>query len=150
MATKMTLRDYYNELSALVSTSVENGIITPEKANELTAFINGRIDILAKKNATTGERKPTKTQIANQKLAQTILDVMEDDTAYTVSQILKALDDDTLNQSKVSAVIRGMLIETKDGTINPNGTIKRTMEKGTAYFQKVAVIESEESEEIED
>ena len=83
-------------------------------------------------------------------MAQTILDVMEDGTAYTVSQILKALDDDTLNQSKVSAVIRGMLIETKDGTINPNGTIKRTMEKGTAYFQKVAVTESEESEEIED
>lgn len=150
MATKMTLRDYYNELSALVSTSVENGIITPAKANELTAFINGRLDILAKKNATTGERKPTKAQLANQKLAQTILDVMADNTAYTVSQILKALDDDTLNQSKVSAVIRGMLIETKDGTINPNGTIKRTMEKGTAYFQKVAVTESEESEEIED
>lgn len=150
MATKMTLRDYYNELSALVSASVENGFISTAKANELTAFINGRIDILAKKNATTGERKPTKTQIANQKLAQTILDVMEDGTAYTVSQILKALDDDTLNQSKVSAVIRGMLIETKDGTINPNGTIKRTMEKGTAYFQKVAVTESEESEEIED
>lgn len=150
MATKMTLRDYYNELSALVSTSVENGIITPAKANELTAFINGRLDILAKKNATTSERKPTKTQIANQKLAQTILDVMADNTCYTVSQILKALDDDTLNQSKVSAVIRGMLIETKDGTINPNGTIKRTMEKGTAYFQKVAVTESEESEEIED
>lgn len=147
MANKMTLRDYYNELSALVSTSVENGSISTAKANELTAFINGRIDILAKKNAITGERKPTKTQIANQKLAQTILDVMEDGTAYTVSQILKALDDDTLNQSKVSAVIRGMLIETKDGTINPNGTIKRTMEKGTAYFQKVAVTESEEIED---
>jgi hypothetical protein len=150
MATKMTLRDYYNELSALVSTSVENGSISTAKANELTAFINGRIDILAKKNATTGERKPTKNQIANQKLAQTILDVMEENTAYTISQILKMLDDSTLNQSKISAVVRGMLIETKDGTINPNGTIKRTMEKGVAYFQKIeANTDTEEEEEEE-
>jgi hypothetical protein len=148
MATKMTLRDYYNELSALVSASAENGSISTAKATELTAFINGRIDILAKKNATTGERKPTKNQIANQKLAQTILDVMEENTAYTISQILKMLDDSTLNQSKISAVVRGMLIETKDGTINPNGTIKRTMEKGVAYFQKIeANTDTEEEEE---
>jgi hypothetical protein len=150
MANKMTLRDYYNELSALVSASAENGSISIEKATELTAFINGRIDILAKKNATTGERKPTKNQIANQKLAQTILDVMEENTAYTISQILKMLDDSTLNQSKISAVVRGMLIETKDGTINPNGTIKRTMEKGVAYFQKIeANTDTEEEEEEE-
>jgi predicted transcriptional regulator len=148
MATKMTLRDYYNELSALVSASAENGSISTAKATELTAFINGRIDILAKKNATTGERKPTKNQIANQKLAQTILDVMEENTAYTISQILKMLDASTLNQSKISAVVRGMLIETKDGTINPNGTIKRTMEKGVAYFQKIeANTDTEEEEE---
>lgn len=150
MATKMTLRDYYNELSTLVNLAVENSIITSAKANEHIAFINGRLDILAKKNTATGDRKPTKNQIANQKLAQTILDVMEDNTAYTVSQILKALDDDTLNQSKVSAVIRGMLVVTANGVVNPNGTIQRTMEKGVAYFQKVAVTESEEIEEIED
>lgn len=147
MATKMTLRDYYNELSALVSASVENGSISTTKANELTAFINGRIDILAKKNATTGERKPTKNQIANQKLAQTILDVMEENTLYTISQILKMLDDDTLNQSKVSAVVRGMLTVTANGVVNPNGTIERTVEKGTAYFRKIETNADTEEEE---
>lgn len=148
MATKMTLRDYYNELSALVSASVENGFISTAKANELTAFINGRIDILAKKNATTGERKPTKTQIANQKLAQTILDTMAENTCYTISQILKMLDDETLNQSKVSAVVRGMLTVTANGVVNPNGTIERIVEKGTAYFRKVeANTDTEEEEE---
>jgi hypothetical protein len=149
MATKMTLRDYYNELSALVSTSVENGFISTAKANELTAFINGRIDILAKKNATTGERKPTKTQIANQKLAQTILDTMAENTCYTISQILKMLDDETLNQSKVSAVVRGMLTVTANGVVNPNGTIERIVEKGTAYFRKVEVNTDTEEEEEE-
>ena len=149
MATKMTLRDSYNELSALVNLAVENGIITSAKAGEHIAFINGRLDILAKKNTATGDRKPTKNQIANQKLAQTILDVMEPNTAYTISQILKMLNDETLNQSKISAVVRGMLIETKDGTINPNGTIKRTMEKGVAYFQKVETNTDTEEEEEE-
>lgn len=150
MTTKMTLRDHYNELSALVSLALGKGIITSAQADEHISFINGRLDILAKKNTSTGDRKPTKNQIANQKLAQTILDVMEPNTVYTISQILKMLNDETLNQSKISAVVRGMLVETKDGTVNPNGTIKRTMEKGVAYFQKIDLPETETDEEIED
>ena len=149
MANKPTLRDHYNELSALVSLALGNGIITSAQADEHISFINGRLDILAKKNATTGDRKPTKNQIANQKLAQTILDVMEPNTVYTISQILKMLNDETLNQSKISAVVRGMLVETKDGTVNPNGTIKRTMEKGVAYFQKIETNTDTEEEEEE-
>lgn len=143
--TKPTLRSNYEELSALVSLALENGIITSEKASEYTVFINGRMEQLAKKNAS--DRKPTKNQIANTALGQKILDVMEANTLYTVSQILKRLDDENLNQSKISAVIRGMLVETKDGTINPNGTIKRTMEKGVAYFRKLDLETTEESEE---
>jgi|GEM_PF-6371875 len=146
MATKMTLRDHYNALSALVSLSLENGIISSAEADEHITFINGRLDVLAKKNATTGERKPTKNQIANGKLAERILSVMEPDTVYTISQILKLLDDETLNQSKISAVVRGMLIETKDGTKNPNGTIQRTMEKGVALFRKLNLDLEEEEE----
>ena len=133
--TKPTLRSNYEELSTLVSLALENGIITSEKANEYTAFINGRMEQLAKKN--TGDRKLTKNQIANTALGQKILDLMEDNTVYTVSQILKMLNDESLNQSKVSAVIRAMLIETAQGIKNPDGTIKRTMEKGVAYFSKV-------------
>lgn len=140
--TKPTLRSNYENLSALVSLALENGIITPEQASEYTTFIDGRIEQLAKKNAT--DRKPTKNQIANTALGKKILDVMELDTVYTISQILKRLDDETLNQSKISAVVRGMLIETKDGTKNPNGTIERTMEKGVAYFRKLDLAESEE------
>jgi hypothetical protein len=101
----------------------------------LVEFINHEKELIAKKNAS--DRKPTKKQTANTALGQKILDIMEDNTFYTVSQILKMLDDETLNQSKVSAVIRPMLIETAQGVKNPDGTIKRTMEKGVAYFSKV-------------
>ena len=140
--TKTTLRDYFNELSALVTVCVENGTITTAKGNELSTFINGRIEQIAKKNA--ADRKPTKNQIANSALGQKILDTMEENTLYTISQILKMLDDETLNQSKVSAVVRGMLIKTANGVENPNGTIERIMEKGTAYFKKIATLDESE------
>lgn len=148
MTTKMTHRDYFNRLSAIVALSAENGLVSATESANLTAFINGRIEAIVKKNG--AERKPTKTQQANIVLAETILDVMEENTLYTVSQILKMLDNDTLNQSKVSAVIRGMLVVTANGVVNPDGKIERIVEKGTAYFKKVAVAESEDSEEVED
>lgn len=148
MTTKMTHRDYFNRLSAIVALSAENGLVSATESANLTAFINGRIEAIVKKNG--AERKPTKTQQANIVLAETILDAMEENTLYTVSQILKMLDDDTLNQSKVSAVIRGMLVVTANGVVNPDGKIERIVEKGTAYFKKVAVAESEDSEEVED
>ena len=108
----------------------------------LVEFITHEKELIAKKNAS--DRKPTKNQIANTALGQKILDVMEENTVYTVSQILKALDDEALNQSKVSAVIRGMLIVTANGVENPNGTIERIVEKGTAYFRNINLAESEE------
>lgn len=108
----------------------------------LVEFIAHEKELIAKKNAS--DRKPTKNQIANTALGQKILDVMEENTLYTVSQILKALADESLNQSKVSAVMRGMLVVTANGVENPNGTIERIVEKGTAYFRKLNLAESEE------
>lgn len=140
--TKPTLRDHYNELSALVSLALENGIITSEKADEHISFINGRMEQLAKKNTT--DRKPTKTQVANVELAKNILEVMNCGQIYTVSEILKNLNDSTLTQSKISAVIRPMLTVTKDGTVNPNGVIERFEEKGKAYFRKLDLAEEAE------
>jgi hypothetical protein len=140
--TKPTLRDHYNELSALVSLALESGIITSEKADEHISFINGRMEQLAKKNTT--DRKPTKTQVANVELAKNILEVMNCGQIYTVSEILKNLNDSALTQSKISAVIRPMLTVTKDGTVNPNGVIERFEEKGKAYFRKLDLAEEAE------
>ena len=140
--TKPTLRDHYNELSALVSLALENGIITSEKADEHISFINGRMEQLAKKNTT--DRKPTKTQVANVELTKNILEVMNCGQIYTVSEILKNLNDSALTQSKISAVIRPMLTVTKDGTVNPNGVIERFEEKGKAYFRKLDLAEEAE------
>lgn len=108
----------------------------------LVEFINHEKELIAKKNTT--DRKPTKVQVANVELAKNILEVMNCGQIYTVSEILKNLNDSTLTQSKISAVIRPMLTVTKDGTVNPNGVIERFEEKGKAYFRKLDLAEEAE------
>lgn len=108
----------------------------------LVEFINHEKELIAKKNTT--DRKPTKTQVANVELAKNILEVMNCGQIYTVSEILKNLNDSTLTQSKISAVIRPMLTVTKDGTVNPDGVIERFEEKGKAYFRKLDLAEEAE------
>ena len=108
----------------------------------LVEFINHEKELIAKKNTT--DRKPTKVQVANVELAKNILEVMNCGQIYTVSEILKNLNDSTLTQAKISAVIRPMLTVTKDGTINPNGVIERFEEKGKAYFRKLDLAEEAE------
>lgn len=108
----------------------------------LVEFINHEKELIAKKNTT--DRKPTKVQVANVELAKNILAVMNCGQIYTVSEILKNLNDSTLTQSKISAVIRPMLTVTKDGTVNPNGVIERFEEKGKAYFRKLDLAEETE------
>lgn len=108
----------------------------------LVEFINHEKELIAKKNTT--DRKPTKVQVANVELAKNILAVMNCGQIYTVSEILKTLNDSALTQSKISAVIRPMLTVTKDGTVNPNGVIERFEEKGKAYFRKLDLVEETE------
>jgi hypothetical protein len=108
----------------------------------LVEFINHEKELIAKKNTT--DRKPTKVQVANVELAKNILEVMNCGQIYTVSEILKNLNDSALTQSKISAVIRPMLTVTKDGTVNPNGVIERFEEKGKAYFRKLDLAEEAE------
>lgn len=151
MANKPTLRDHYNDLSALVSLALGNGIITSAQADEHISFINGRLDILAKKNATTGDRKMTKEQIANEALRATLLEKMALTTIYTATELIKLLPKDSngepLSLPKVTSLLQPMLIKTAKGEINPNGTIERIVEKGKTYFRKLDFETTEENEE---
>ena len=131
--TKLTKTMHYDMLLAIEEVN-SNPI--------LVDFINHEKELIAKKNTTN--RKPTKTQVANVELAKNILEVMNCGQIYTVSEILKNLNDSTLTQSKISAVIRPMLTVTKDGTVNPNGVIERFEEKGKAYFRKLDLVEEAE------
>lgn len=84
------------------------------------------IDALDKKAA--ANRKPTKAQEANASLKVEIVEVMEENHLYTVTDIMKLLSGEYSNQ-KVSALLRQLIAE---------GAVERTEEKGKAYFSKVS------------
>jgi hypothetical protein len=118
MSKKMTKREMFEQIK---------GKLTDE--NEI-AFIDHELELLAKKNAT--ERKPTAKQTANETLKTAILNAMEDNVLYTVSELWKAVpelaNDDTMSGQRVSALVKQL----KDG-----GQVRRIEDKRKAYFQKV-------------
>lgn len=123
--TKLTKRDHFNALLSITEVA-ENPT--------LVAFINHELELLDKKNA--ADRKPTAVQIANEGLRETILDFMEEGKGYTVSDLIKQVPACAdLSQSKVSAILRPLLLVTAKGEQNPDGVLERYEEKGKAYFK---------------
>ena len=113
---KMTKRDYFNSLLAI-----------DEVANnsELVTFIEHELELLAKKNS--AEKKPTAQQTANDGIKIAILDGMEPDTLYTITDLIKnipAIAD--LTNQRVSALVRQLISD---------GQVERIEEKRKAYFR---------------
>jgi hypothetical protein len=110
---KMTKKDYFNQL-------LKNYNLTTDEIN----FINHEIELLESKNSSNNKRM-TANQKDNEKLKNDILDVMVDDTAYSVTDIQKLLGLES-NQ-KTSALLRQL----KD-----DGKVIRFEEKRKAFFKK--------------
>lgn len=87
---------------------------------EAVAKLNGMVEQLQKR--AQGERKPTKTQIANVAVKEQIATILADGERRLASDVAKALE---VSTSKASALLTQMK---KDGVVN------RTEEKGKAYF----------------
>jgi hypothetical protein len=94
---------------------------------ELVAKIDNELALLAKKNS--AEKKPTAQQTANVGIMSAIVEGMEPNRLYTVTEIIKSIPAcaDLTNQ-RVSALLR-QLVE--------GGKVKRTEDKRKAYFQVV-------------
>lgn len=94
------------------------------KANSnWVAYLENELMLLDKK--TGSEKKPTKTQQANENVKELLLAVM-DDTPATVSELQKR--DETLaalSNQKVSAILRLMIAD---------GTVRKVEEKGKSFF----------------
>ena len=104
-------------------------IFTEMNRPDLADFCNKQIELLAKKNVTKdGEKKLTATQKANEDIKADILDCMAEDTAYTITQMIKEFAPiSDLSNQKVSALMRQLVAD---------GKVVRTEEKGVAYFIK--------------
>lgn len=121
MAKKMTKREKF-EMLANIPAVAENDM--------LMEFISHELDLLAKKNtSSTGEKKLTATQMANEGLKSEILDMMDMDTLYSIDQMIKTFPCCAeLSTSKVSAMLTQLIKAEK---------VERVADKRKAYFRKV-------------
>lgn len=111
--TKVTKREMFEAIKAQLTDEAQ------------IAFIDHELELLAKKNSYKSD-KPTKTQVANVALKERIASVLADfGKPVTASEVLKALNDETLSGSKVTA----MLTQMKN-----DGVVIRTEDKRKAYF----------------
>ena len=111
--TKMTQRDFYNEIIALA------------KANEredIVEFAEGRIAVLDRK---ASNKKPTKTQEENEVLKGVILDTLTNE-GVTVTD-LQAKDETLsgLSNQRVSALLRQLVTD---------GKVAKVVDKKKSYF----------------
>ena len=119
---KMTKADYFRQIMANYPLNED------EKA-----FVEHELELLAKKNS--AEKKPTAAQVANESLKQAIVNGMESDKLYTITDIIKSVPEcaDLTNQ-RVSALVRQMY-----DCAEP--VLERMEEKRKAYFRLVQSIE---------
>ena len=121
MTNKKTLTDLYNELLAIEDV---------KKNPELVEFIEKRKELIAKKNTKSdGSKKMTATQKANEELKDlkvAILDYVEPDKRYTVTDLIKSVPElAELTNQKVSPLCNALVKE---------GKMCKETEKGRTYF----------------
>ena len=126
-AVKVTKRERFEQIKALVSNNAE-----------LVAFIDHEIELLNKKNSRSG--KPTKTQVENETIKNTILDTLQTiGKPVTVTQLLANDELNGLSNQKVSALL---------AQLRKSDKVVRTVEKKVAFYSIKE--ESDEVEEVEE
>ena len=101
------------------------GLLTiPTLTDDQKKFIEHELELLAKKNS--GEKKPTTTQQANEGLKSAIIEGMEPNRMYTVTEIIKEIPACAgLTNQKVSPLMNQLV---------DAGKLNKTSEKRRSYF----------------
>lgn len=118
---KTTKREYYEIIKSKLADNAE-----------IVAFCNHEIELLENRKKTTdGEKKLTPKQKENLALVATILDNMEVDTIYSISDMQRKIEVcKELTNQKISSLIRQAMSD---------GTIERVEVKGKAFFKLAKV-----------
>ena len=114
---KITKRDRFNTLLAIPAVQADP---------DMVAFIEHELELLAKKNS--ADKKPTAQQTANEAIKMAILEAMEENRLYTITELQKSIPECAeLSNQRVSSLMRQL----KD-----SGEVIRTEDKRKAYFSK--------------
>lgn len=107
----------------------EGLLAVPTLTQEQKDFIQHELELLAKKNS--GEKKPTATQVANEALKTAMVDGMEANRLYTVTEMIKEIPALAgLTNQKVSPLANQLVDE---------GKLVKTTEKRRSYFSLPSV-----------
>ena len=119
---KMTKKDYFNALLNIPEVGTKA---------ELVAFIDHELELLEKKSDKKAEnKKPTATQVENENIKMVILDHMEKDVLYSISDFQKNIEKCAeLSNQKIASLLRQMLPE--HGT----GEIVRVEDKRKVFYK---------------
>jgi pyruvate/2-oxoglutarate dehydrogenase complex dihydrolipoamide acyltransferase (E2) component len=105
----------------------EGRLTIPTLTQEQKDFIKHELELLAKKNS--ADKKPTAQQTANEAVKTAILDGMEVNRLYTITELIKEIPEcaDMTNQ-KVSALVRQLV---------DAGSVAKTVDKRKSYFSLI-------------
>lgn len=117
--TKMTKRDYFNAILAVLATVEDTDV------SGLTAFVNHEIELLENKRSTA---KPTKTQTENLAVKETIVSVLKEmGKPATISEMQKfSTELAEFSCQKLSALLKQLVENDK--------TVTKVTEKKKTYF----------------
>ena len=117
--TKMTKRDYFNAILAVLATVEDTDV------SGLTAFNNHEIELLENKRSTT---KPTKTQTENLAVKETIVSVLKEmGKPATITEMQKfSTELAEFSCQKLSALLKQLVENDK--------TVTKVTEKKKTYF----------------
>lgn len=117
--TKMTKRDYFNAILAVLATVEDTDV------SGLTAFVNHEIELLENKRSTA---KPTKTQTENLAVKETIVSVLKEiGKPVTITEMQKfSAELAEFSCQKLSALLKQLVENDKTAT--------KVTEKKKTYF----------------
>ena len=127
---KMTKREKFNALLTLLN-DFENDAIIVEgfSAEDACEFISHEIDLLDKKNAVKGEKKPTEKQKQNADIGEMVIDLLNNtDGGLTITQMLKSIENlpaDMTNQ-RMTHIVTALVNDKR---------VERYTEKRVTYFK---------------
>jgi DNA-binding transcriptional regulator GbsR (MarR family) len=118
---KMTKKDYFNALLNIPEVGTNA---------ELVAFIDHELELLERKSEKKSDnKKPTATQIENEKLKNAILEYMKPEVIYTIKEMLENIEEcDGFSTPKMSSLLHSLAKEEK---------VERVEEKRKIYWKLV-------------
>lgn len=121
---KITKRESFTEIKE---------ILEKHGHTRLADVMEHELELLVKKNS--ADRKPTATQVANEGLKSAILEFMEEDTKYTITDLIKSVPElEGLTNQKVSSIVKQMYADEKKGQKVEDFPLIRVEEKRKAFF----------------